>query len=54
MLLNILAIGDIVGQPGRKILEKKLNGFIKKHNIDFCIANAENAAGGSGLTVNIA
>ena len=54
MLLNILAIGDIVGQPGRKILEKKLNGFMKEHNIDFCIANAENAAGGSGLTVNIA
>ena len=54
MLLNILAIGDIVGQPGRKILEKKLNGFIKEYNIDFCIANAENAAGGSGLTVNIA
>jgi len=54
MLLNILTIGDIVGQPGRKILEKKLNSFIKEHNIDFCIANAENAAGGSGLTVNIA
>jgi hypothetical protein len=54
MLLNILAIGDIVGQPGRKILEKKLNDFIKAHNIGFCIANAENAAGGSGLTVSIA
>ena len=54
MQLNILAIGDIVGQPGRKILEKKLKHFIKEQNIDFCIANAENAAGGSGITVNIA
>jgi 2',3'-cyclic-nucleotide 2'-phosphodiesterase len=54
MQLNILAIGDIVGQPGRKILEKKLKNFIKEQNIDFCIANAENAAGGSGITVNIA
>lgn len=54
MQLNILTIGDIVGQPGRKILEKKLKDFIKEQNIDFCIANAENAAGGSGLTVNIA
>lgn len=54
MQLNILAIGDIVGQPGRKILEKKLKNFIKEQNIGFCIANAENAAGGSGITVNIA
>ena len=54
MQLNILAIGDIVGQPGRKILEKKLRNFIKEQNIDFCIANAENAAGGSGITVDIA
>ncbi len=54
MLLNILAIGDIVGQPGRKILGKKLKNFINEQNIGFCIANAENAAGGSGLTVDIA
>ncbi|MEE9604710.1 MAG: TIGR00282 family metallophosphoesterase [Candidatus Scalindua sp.] len=54
MQLNILAIGDIVGQPGRKILEKKLQSFIKEQNIDFCIANGENAAGGSGITVGIA
>ena len=54
MLLNILAIGDIVGQPGRKILEKKLENFIKEQNIDFCIANAENATGGSGITFDIA
>ena len=54
MQLNILAIGDIVGQPGRKILEKKLKNFIKEQNIGFCIANAENAAGGSGITINIA
>ncbi|MHC4269032.1 MAG: TIGR00282 family metallophosphoesterase [Planctomycetota bacterium] len=54
MQLNILAIGDIVGQPGRKILEKKLKNFINEQNIGFCIANAENAAGGSGITVDIA
>ncbi len=54
MQLNILTIGDIVGQPGRKILKKKLQDFIKEQNIDFCIANAENAAGGSGITVGIA
>ncbi len=53
MQVNILAIGDIVGQPGRKILEKKLKSFIKEQNIDFCIANAENSAGGSGITIDI-
>ncbi|MFQ5962876.1 MAG: TIGR00282 family metallophosphoesterase [Candidatus Scalinduaceae bacterium] len=54
MQLNILAIGDIVGQPGRKILGEKLQNFIKEQDVGFCIANAENSAGGSGITVNIA
>lgn len=54
MQLNILAIGDIVGKPGRSILEKKLGEFIKQENIEFCVANAENSASGSGITVNIA
>ena len=54
MLINILTIGDIVGQPGRRILEENLKDFIKEQKIDFCIANAENSAGGSGITVNIA
>ena len=54
MQLNIFAIGDIVGKPGREILEKKLRGFIEQQNIDFCVANAENSAGGSGITIDIA
>ncbi len=54
MQLNILAIGDVVGKPGRKVLGKKLREFIKQEQIDFCIANAENSAGGSGITVDIA
>ncbi len=54
MKLKILAIGDIVGRPGRELLKKKLPGFIADKKIDFCIANAENAAGGSGLTPAIA
>jgi hypothetical protein len=50
MKLKILAIGDIVGQPGRKILQDKLLTFIRDEEIDFCIANGENSAGGSGIT----
>lgn len=51
--MKILAIGDIVGKPGRRILAEKLPDFIEKENIDFCVVNAENAAGGSGITIKI-
>ncbi|MEE9584335.1 MAG: TIGR00282 family metallophosphoesterase [Candidatus Brocadiales bacterium] len=50
MKLNILVLGDIVGRPGRDIVEDKLPTLIKEENIDFAVANAENAAGGSGVT----
>jgi metallophosphoesterase (TIGR00282 family) len=53
MRLNILCIGDIVGRPGRRILADKLKALINEHSIDCVIANAENAAGGSGLTPQI-
>lgn len=52
--MNILCIGDIVGKPGREALEKCLPELKKKYKIDFVIANAENAAGGSGLTSKLA
>jgi metallophosphoesterase (TIGR00282 family) len=53
MNLNILCIGDIVGRPGRRILADKLNSVVRQYDIDCVIANAENAAGGSGLTPQI-
>ncbi len=53
MKLNILCIGDIVGRPGRRILADKLVRLVKERDIDCVIANAENAAGGSGLTPQI-
>jgi metallophosphoesterase (TIGR00282 family) len=53
MKLNILCIGDIVGRPGRRIVAEKLKTLVKEHQIDCVIANAENAAGGSGLTPQI-
>ena len=53
MKLNILCIGDIVGRPGRRILAEKLKPLVKERDIDCVIANAENAAGGSGLTPQI-
>jgi metallophosphoesterase (TIGR00282 family) len=53
MRLNLLCIGDIVGRPGRRILADKLKSVVEEHSIDCVIANAENAAGGSGLTPQI-
>ena len=47
--MNILIIADIVGRPGRKAIKTLLPQLQKENNIDFIIANAENAAGGRGL-----
>ncbi|HHV16448.1 MAG TPA: TIGR00282 family metallophosphoesterase [Gelria sp.] len=48
--MNILVIADIVGRPGRRAIRGLLPGIQKEHDVDFVIANAENAAGGRGLT----
>ncbi len=53
MKLNVLCVGDIVGRPGRRILAERLKGLVEERLIDCVIANAENAAGGSGLTPQI-
>jgi len=53
MKVNILCIGDIVGRPGRRIVGDKLKPLVRELDIDCVIANAENAAGGSGLTPQI-
>jgi len=51
--MKIFFIGDIVGKAGRNIIAENLADIKNKHNIDFVIANAENAAGGNGLTKNM-
>jgi metallophosphoesterase (TIGR00282 family) len=51
---NVLIIGDIVGEPGRKALFISLSQLIQDEKVDFVVANAENAAGGFGITGNIA
>jgi metallophosphoesterase (TIGR00282 family) len=52
--MRILFIGDVFGKPGRQALARNLHGLIASHEVDFCIANAENAAGGFGLTPQVA
>ncbi|HIJ67367.1 MAG TPA: TIGR00282 family metallophosphoesterase [Planctomycetes bacterium] len=53
MKVNILCVGDVVGRPGRHILSQRLSGVVRDNNIDCVVVNAENAAGGSGLTTQI-
>ncbi len=49
----ILFIGDVIGRPGRKALVKYLPALKQKYSLDAVIVNAENAAGGSGITEKV-
>ncbi len=51
--MRILAIGDLVGESGVKKLKETLPDITSKNNIDFVIVNAENSAGGMGITSKI-
>jgi hypothetical protein len=53
MSLRILCLGDIVGRPGRQVVHAKLPALVRQHQVDLVIANAENIAGGSGITQNL-
>jgi 2',3'-cyclic-nucleotide 2'-phosphodiesterase len=48
--INILCIGDVVGSPGRGIVADHLPSLVEQHEIECVVCNAENIAGGSGLT----
>jgi metallophosphoesterase (TIGR00282 family) len=52
--MNILVIGDIVGKPGRQIVNEHLHAIRKQYKTQIVIANAENAAGGFGITPDTA
>ena len=52
--MKILILGDLMGNSGKKALQKNLNNIIRDKNIDFTILNGENAAeDGKGITKNI-
>ncbi len=52
--MNILFIGDIFASPGRRIVGEHLQQIISEEKIDLAIANAENSAGGFGITPLVA
>jgi 2',3'-cyclic-nucleotide 2'-phosphodiesterase len=50
---SFLFIGDIIGYPGRRALRKGLPRLRERLSPDFVIANAENSAGGLGITEEV-
>lgn len=52
--MKLLFIGDIVARPGRDLVRRGLRALVRHHAVDLVIANGENAAGGAGITREIA
>jgi metallophosphoesterase (TIGR00282 family) len=52
--VKLLFIADIVGQPGRRAVKQLVPQLRRQHSLSLVVANGENAAGGSGITVNTA
>lgn len=48
--IRLLAIGDVVGRPGRRLIRELLPALRSRHQIDCVVANVENSAGGFGIT----
>lgn len=53
-MLKVLMVGDIFGKPGRKAVKELIKTYRNQYELDFVIANGENAAGGNGITREIA
>ena len=51
--VNILFLGDVIGDPGRKALFLSLSSLIKEKDLDFVVVNGENAAGGFGVNAEV-
>lgn len=52
--MRVLFIGDIIGEPGRKMVKASMRDLAERHRPDLVLANGENAAGGFGITPDIA
>jgi 2',3'-cyclic-nucleotide 2'-phosphodiesterase len=52
-MVRILAVGDVVGRPGRRALAHFLPALRAEREIDFVVVNAENSAAGAGINAKI-
>ena len=50
----LFAIGDVMGSAGRDAVARALPGIIRRHGVDFVLANGENLAHGAGITASTA
>src|SRR5437867_13384673 len=50
----ILFNGDVIGEPGRKTVARQVPRLVRERGVDCVIANAENDAGGFGVTPDVA
>ena len=54
VIMKILCIGDVVGGPGRRLFKAIVPELRREASLDVVVVNAENAAGGKGITAEIA
>lgn len=52
--MRILFVGDIVGSPGRRAVQELVPRLVDRYLVDLVVANGENAAGGIGITPQVA
>src|SRR5277367_6390835 len=52
--MRVLMVGDVVGKPGRQLAQELIPQLKAEHGVEFVIVNGENAAGGIGITPDIA
>ena len=52
--MKVLCIGDIMGEPGRRVVARAVPRLVAQRQIDAVIANGENVAGGFGITPELA
>ena len=51
--MKVLFIGDIVGEPGRRVIRRTLHKVVGQYDVDLVIGNGENVAGGFGITPDL-
>ncbi len=54
MPVKLLFIGDVIGKAGRQAISRELHRLVDRYLVDLVVANGENAAGGFGLTEEVA
>ena len=52
--MRILMIGDVIGSPGRKAVQRLLPSIRREYRLNLVVCNGENAAGGLGITYDTA